>query len=144
MSLFDETVVKAKEVLDIASKKTNDMISVQKMKMNLASLNSQLTRMYEALGRLCCDNGEANTPNANMLEMMTEIDKKIAEIKFIEDKISAVKGDRICSSCGTKNVSEAGFCYRCGTKFVSCEEICEKTDCTCSEAEDNSSEEDKN
>ena len=33
MSIFDETVVKAKEVLDIAGKKTNDIISVQKIKM---------------------------------------------------------------------------------------------------------------
>lgn len=32
MSIFDETVVKAKEVLDIAGKKTNDIISVQKIK----------------------------------------------------------------------------------------------------------------
>ena len=40
MSIFDETVVKAKEVLDIAGKKTNDIIAVQKIKMSVSKISA--------------------------------------------------------------------------------------------------------
>ena len=116
MSIFDETVVKAKEVLDIAGKKTNDIISVQKIKMSIASLKSQLSKMYEALGRLCCDNG-TETPSVNMLELMSEIEERIAEVKSLEKKLAALRGEKICTTCGTKNTSESLYCNKCGSKL---------------------------
>ena len=116
MSIFDETVVKAKEVLDIAGKKTNDIIAVQKIKMSIASLKSQLSKMYEALGRLCCDNG-TETPSVNMLELMSEIEERIAEIKSLEKKLAALRGEKICTVCGAKNTSESLYCNKCGSKL---------------------------
>lgn len=118
MSILDETVVKAKEVLDIAGKKTNDIISVQKMKMNIASMKSQLSKLYEDLGRLCYDNGQSDTPSAVMLEIMTEIENKLAEIKSTENKLADLRGEKLCPACGTKNVNEAGYCSKCGTQLA--------------------------
>ena len=81
---------------------------------------NELLEMYEALGRLCCDNG-TETPSVNMLELMSEIESRIAEIKSLEKKLAVLRGEKICTACGTKNVSEAVYCNKCGNKLPDAE-----------------------
>ena len=129
MSIFDDTVVKAKEVWDIAGKKTNDIITVQKLKMSIASLKSQLSKMYESLGRLCSDS-LTGPPSVSMLELMSEIEERIAEIKQLEKKLALLRGEKICSACGTKNMSDASYCYNCGNKLSDAQPADENSDST--------------
>ena len=51
MDFFDDAVNKAKEALDVACKKTNEVVTTQKQRFDIASLEAKRTRDFEALGR---------------------------------------------------------------------------------------------
>ena len=50
MDFFDDAVNKAKEALDVACKKTNEVVTTQKQRFDIASLEAKRTRDFEALG----------------------------------------------------------------------------------------------
>ena len=115
MGTFEDTVAKAKEVLDTAGQKTSNIINIQKLRVNLATANSQLSKLYEALGRLCFDTDTNDGPA--IAELKGKIEAKIVDIRDIEVKIATAKGDKVCETCYAKNVSDADYCNKCGQKF---------------------------
>ncbi|OJU15402.1 MAG: hypothetical protein BGN88_07785, partial [Clostridiales bacterium 43-6] len=110
--------VKAKDVFDVAAKKTGAMISIQKLRVNVAKLNSQISKSYEALGRLVYDSkkSEENVDEA-VAALIAEIEQKYEEIADIEVKIAITKGKAFCPSCLTENDNAATFCSKCGEKL---------------------------
>ena len=46
MGMVEDTVVKAKEAFDVAAKKTNEVIALQKLKVSASAVNSQMTKAY--------------------------------------------------------------------------------------------------
>lgn len=118
MGIIEETFVKAKEVIDVAGKKTSEVIAVQKLKVNAASLQSQLAKDYEALGRLVYTSAREGTKHEEAAEeLMAEIDGKRIRLKNIRAEIAHVRGDRLCPSCGAANAPVAVFCNKCGEKL---------------------------
>ena len=51
MDFIDDAVTKAKEAFDVACKKTNEVVTTQKQKFDIASLEAKRTKDFEALGR---------------------------------------------------------------------------------------------
>ena len=119
MGILEDAAVKAKEVLDAAGKKTNDIITVQKLRYKLSTLNTQMNRDYELLGRLQYDlikNGEA--VDTLILEQIGKIDKSKLEIAEVKSQIAEQKGRAICPACRAVQDEEAVFCSRCGKKLT--------------------------
>lgn len=118
MGFFEETFVKAKEVFDVAGKKTSEAITIQKLKVNAASLESQIAKDYEALGRLVYTGSRESGENVDAAEeLMTEIDSKRIQLESLQAEIAHMKGNQICLSCGSANAPGAVFCSRCGEKL---------------------------
>lgn len=118
MGMFEDIVVKAKDGFDIATKKTGEVISVQKMKLSIASINSSISKDYEAVGRLQVDSVKNGTDNSEAIaQIVAEIDKKKAEIEKLEEEISESTNKKNCARCGAKNDAEAAFCNKCGDAF---------------------------
>ena len=115
MGTFEETVAKAKEALDVAGKKTSAMINVQKLKVNLATAKSQLSKLYETLGRLCFESGSCD--DAAIAELKGDIEAKIADVRDLEAKLATAKGEKICEACFVKNTATADYCNKCGQKL---------------------------
>lgn len=118
MGFIEDSFVKAKEVIDIAGKKTGEMISLQKLKVNASSLQYQISHDYEALGRLCYEakkNGEKNEDA--IAELIEEMDERKAELAELERQIALAKGVVICPVCSTRNVITAAYCNKCGSKL---------------------------
>ncbi len=118
MGVFEDTVVKAKDVLDSAVQKTEDMIEVQKLKFSVSNLNAKLAKDYEALGKLYY---RMKTEDAQVQDeaesLCCAIEKKQEEIKKLEDKIAENKKCVVCDRCGVKNPAGSAFCSGCGQKF---------------------------
>ena len=51
MDNFEEALNKAKEVATAAFKKTEEVINIQKQKIDIATLNNKLNNAYAELGR---------------------------------------------------------------------------------------------
>ena len=52
MDFFDDMVNKAKEAIDVASKKTSEVVNTQKQKFDIASLESKRAKDYAVLGEI--------------------------------------------------------------------------------------------
>lgn len=118
MGFIEETIVKAKEVFDVAGRKTSEAITVQKLKVNAASLESQIAKDYEALGRLVfAGSREGSRCDEAVEELMAEIDGKLIRLESLQAEIAHTRGNLICASCGSANNPGAVFCNKCGEKL---------------------------
>ena len=52
MEFFDDAVSKAKEAIDVACKKTNEVVTLQKQKFNVAALESRRAKDFQLLGEI--------------------------------------------------------------------------------------------
>ena len=120
MGILEETAVKAKDAFDVVAKKTGEVWSVQKVKFNIASVNSQLSKDFETLGRICFeafDSDEAKLDEESVAELKASIKEKLEKIKEYEDQLDAQKKVVICPDCGAKCPVEAVFCSKCGKRL---------------------------
>ena len=116
---FNDIVDKAKQGFDVVCKKTENAVSVSKLKLDKASLESKLSKSYEMLGQICynsiLDGGELKADDCGAL--VGDITENIAEIDEIEAKIQAYKNKKICPSCGGAIDADSVFCSKCGEKI---------------------------
>lgn len=118
MGMIEDAAVKAREALDIAGKKTEELIALQKLRFRLASLKSQLGRDYQLLGSLYYDQVKNKQPAGSLIDgQILKIDALLAEIREVEQSIAEQKGQVLCPACRTGQPSDAVFCNRCGAKL---------------------------
>ena len=117
MDAFDETIQKAKDIFDTACKKTEEVVNVQKLRLDLSSVENRLNKSYATLGRLQfvkIKDEESSDPEISTV--VQDIKEKISEIEELRAKITELTGKINCPSCGATLPSNASFCSRCGSK----------------------------
>lgn len=115
MGIFDEAFDKAKDTFEVIGDKTNEVISVGKLKMKARSLSLKLGTDYEQLGRLhYAVLSGAEVDEAAEAELKTAIEKKKNEISELKKEIAKQQNGKICAKCGKINSSDAAYCNGCG------------------------------
>ncbi len=115
MEFFDEVVNKAKEAFDVASKKTNEVVSVQKLKFEAASMESKLSKDFETLGRLVFDGQQNHVDHGDSIAaLIEEIRVKQEKLASLKDQILKMKGKTLCAHCGAALQTGAMYCSFCG------------------------------
>lgn len=118
MGFFEDTVVKAKDVFDVAAKKTNEIVEVQKLKINLSKVNSELSKDFETLGRLAFENiTESDEIKEEYKPIVESIKESMKKIDDIQAQIDEQKKIKICKECNTANTENALYCSNCGKKL---------------------------
>ncbi|MBQ6847542.1 MAG: hypothetical protein IJO62_01330 [Clostridia bacterium] len=83
MDFFENAVSKAKDVFDVACKKTGEVVNTGKQKLDIATLENKMAKDFERLGRVYfeqikdadgLDEATAKIKNA-ILEKQSEINK---------------------------------------------------------------------
>ena len=118
--IFDNEIFdKAKEVFDVACKKTGDAISAGKQRFDIAAMENRLEKAYNALGKECfkaiCENG---TENETLKAAVEEIKDKIAEIEQAKKDLAEIKNKRICPKCSMAIEKTSVYCNFCGEKLI--------------------------
>ena len=118
MDFFDNAINKAKEVVDIAYKKTEEVVLTEKQKFDIASLNSKIDKDYKALGQifyqLYKDNEDIPNDAKNLIKNINEKKLKIKELK---EEIVETKNKAVCPHCQNYIPQNAVFCSVCGEKL---------------------------
>ena len=117
MGFFEEAVEKAKEVYDIAAKKTSEVVSIQKLKFQASQVNSKLSKDFETLGRLYFESVKESGEQTEYVEIVDSIVEKLAQLDEIEEQINEQRKTKVCSNCGVKNDETASFCNNCGEEL---------------------------
>ena len=120
MGIIDDVVINAKNAADTAYKKAGEAVDIARLKINLAELNSRLSKKYELLGRMMYTemkdtNTDVNSESVNAL--INEISSLLEQFKATEEYINSTKKQYICSKCGHENSKDAIYCNKCGNKL---------------------------
>lgn len=141
---IDEILDKAKEMVDVAAKKTNDAVEVSKLKFDLGKCQGELRDLYQELGkkvyRKSRDTLEDDVEYCSLFE---EIDEVLERIDALNVTIADRQNLLICQRCGAKNKVDHLFCSQCGSPLKvktdpqehskQEDETCEGCSCGCSE-----------
>ncbi len=118
MASFEQAVAKTKEYFDIACKKTEEFVDLQKLKINAATIRNNIDKDFASIGKMYYDGQKAGKDNSDAIKaVVTDVDAKMAELGEIEEKIREAKGGNFCASCGAQNADDSAFCRKCGEKL---------------------------
>ena len=119
MEFLDNAVNMAKEAFDIAYKKTEKVVTTQKQKLDVVSIENKRAKDFAALGEIYFDMiKDSEIDNIQVKELVESIKEKNQKIADLKSEIIAAKNKRICPECGA-NISESSiYCNICGAKLV--------------------------
>lgn len=146
MNDFNAILGKMKNWANAAGKKTEEVVEASKLKLQIVSLNGDISKAYEELGALVYHAAKNNeTVGEEMDAVMDKIDDLLEKLAELEGKVTEIKKERTCANCGASCPADAHFCSRCGvilevvtpveaevveqTAEESCEELCNDEDC---------------
>jgi len=144
MNDFNAILGKVKNWANAAGKKTEEVVEASKLKLQIVSLNGEISKAYEELGTMVYHAAKNNEPvGEEMDSVMEKIDELLEKLAALEGKVGEIKKVRTCGNCGATCPADAQFCSRCGVILeaveyceadivaeVPCEEQC---DCHCEE-----------
>lgn len=112
MAIFDDVVVNAKTAASAVSKKAGELYDLSKLRISLASLRSELNKLYQTLGEVVYNDSADEEIEAIKIEI-SETKKNILELEKI---LLASRNTVKCPQCGQKLNKNAAFCYVCGAE----------------------------
>ena len=135
MSFIDETITTAKEIFDVASKKTTEAVEVQKLRISIVKKKSELSKIFETLGRTYYESTSGHFMEEVLAQIVGDAESALSELHDLEAQLDAAKKVQVCSSCGQKNPAGSDFCNSCGTAFHT-NETTEPASSTTNQADD--------
>ena len=119
MDFFDNVLNKTKEAFDVVSKKTGEIVTVEKQKFDVSSLKSKLEKDYAELGRLYFKSIDTTDGlDAKEKALVEEINKKLEAINELNVEIANAKAKRFCPSCKAAIADNSVYCSNCGEKLT--------------------------
>lgn len=116
MGFFEDTFVKAKDMFETVGDKGSEILSVQKLKIEAAKLNSQICKNFETLGRVVYCNIQNGCEADDGTEgLVDSIDTQESALEYINKKIADEKGLVVCEGCGANNPVDSLYCSKCGS-----------------------------
>lgn len=118
MGLFEDVVVNAKTAVNVVGKKAGQMVDISKLRINAADLNNEISKRFEALGRVIYDAKKTENDSAELVnECVAAIDELYEQLDAVNEQISSLRCRVVCKQCGEENSAEACFCSKCGNKL---------------------------
>lgn len=116
MGFLEETAAKAKEVFEAGEKKATEVINIQKLKMDISGLGSQINEAYCNIGKKVYTSDDRER-YAEFAEELGKVDELNAKMEDLRNELAAAKGCTSCPECGCFCQKGAKFCSQCGNKF---------------------------
>lgn len=105
------------ETAETVSKKTEEVVGIQKIKSQIRVLEKNNERDFQDIGKMVYDKfKQGEVVDVKFIELCEAIEERTESIEEREKEIAALKGKDICSNC--KNHLDPGmaFCPKCGAK----------------------------
>ena len=115
MGVFEDTVIRAKELIDVTGEKVGEVLDAQKTRFHIARCKSELSKDYEVLGRLWFSRmKEDNVDEEAVKAVVDEIELLQDHLREYEAELAYAKGNCVCEACGAANPADSDFCRKCG------------------------------
>lgn len=118
MGLFEDVVLNAKTAVNAVGKKAGQFVDASKLRLNAASLSNEISKRFEALGRIVYDSQKKGENTDSLVaECISSIDDLYHELDAVNDQIAASRSQVVCRMCGEENPANAVYCCKCGHKL---------------------------
>ncbi len=118
MDFLDNAISKAKEAMDIAYKKTNEVVNTQKQRFDAASIESKRAKDFEKLGKLYFEMiKNTEIEDEAIKKLVDDISYKNGKIDELKKEINNAKNKKICPACSSSIDKASVFCSNCGAKL---------------------------
>lgn len=138
MGIFEDLLASAKNAVDVAGQKTDNVVEITKLKYQCVQLTNELKSLYEKLGSAVYSMKKAAYQNNDLMDsLIEEIDEIKERIKEVNDQIALRKEIILCPACGYQNDKHAIYCMKCGNKLIvdAQPEAASADDCCCTSDE---------
>lgn len=119
MDFLDNAIIKAKETIEVVSKKTGEIVTTEKQKFDVSSLKAKLEKDYAKLGRYFYANIKEDAELSTEAKAIVDsISNKIDAIEQLNTEIAGAKNKRVCPACKSTIPDNSKFCNICGEKLI--------------------------
>ena len=118
MAFFDDLKKSLTDVSETIAKKSGEVMEVQKLKLKKCTIESDIRKDYELLGRIYFNAmEESGAIDDSVLEIFQKIVEAKDAVAEIEKNLEKFSKSKKCPVCGGKSSKDTAFCPHCGTKF---------------------------
>ena len=118
MGILDDVVINAKSAAKAVSEGANKVVNISKLRIQVAELNNELSKRYEAFGEyVCAGSREMFAEDAEAVGMMAEIDELTAQMAAVTKELNDKQNKTVCPNCGKHSSANVQYCSNCGTKM---------------------------
>lgn len=119
MDFLNDTFDKAKDLFFVAKQKTEDAVNVGKQKIDIATYENKLTKLYAALGKNTFDIlKDKQDLSPQILDIIAQIKANKETLSKLKEELDRMQQKRICPACKSPVAEDAAFCGQCGEKII--------------------------
>ncbi len=116
MSFINKISEKLSSGATAVSNSTKRMSEIAKLNSKINKNLSDVNSKYTEIGRIVKLELVDKIEHQEVKRLVSEIDALLTEVNESREKISDLKGVKVCSSCGAQVSRDAAFCPNCGAK----------------------------
>lgn len=116
MSFINKISEKLSSGATAVSNSTKRMSEIAKLNSKINKNLSDVNSKYTEIGRIVKLELVDKIEHQEVKRLVSEIDALLTEVNESREKISDLKGVKVCSSCGAQVSRDAAFCPNCGVK----------------------------
>ena len=118
MGILDDVVTNAKSAAQTVSKVAVQFVDMSKLRLNLAELNGEINKQYQALGQFVYEAEKAGTLcEKEKAEKIAAIDDLYAQFSTVSAHLAALRNKVTCPACGKQVDMDSMFCSHCGMRL---------------------------
>lgn len=116
MSFINKISEKLSSGATAVSNSTKRMSEIAKLNSKINKNLSDVNSKYTEIGRIVKLELVDKIEHQEVKRLVSEIDALLTEVNESREKISDLKGVKVCSSCGAQVSRDVAFCPNCGVK----------------------------
>lgn len=118
MNKLDELILKAKDLAGAAGSKTQEVMELTKMHLQVTQLKADIDANFQKLGEIVFELNKAGAENEELIHMcVSEIQSQKEELEELNHQLDQMKNVVKCSQCMAANTKGALYCARCGASL---------------------------
>jgi hypothetical protein len=118
MEFINNAIIKVKEAVDVACKKTGEVVTAEKQKFDISTLKAKRDKDFTALGKIYYEKVKFQTVNdIEVLNLVDSINQKNDEINRLLKEFNESKNKGVCPKCYSSVDVNSAFCSSCGAKL---------------------------
>ena len=118
MGIFDDVLTNAKSAAQAVGKAAGQFVDMSKLRLNLAELNGEINKQYQALGQFVYEAKKAgNTDETALEEKFAALDELYAQFGAVSAHLASLQNKVTCAACGKQVEVDSLFCSHCGMKL---------------------------